>query len=217
MRIEHVALTELHPAEKNTRVHSRAQIEELVRSYRMFGQIRPVVIDEDNVIWCGNGFYEAAKEAGATEVAAYRVVGLTVDQKRKLMLADNQIYTLGGTNNAVMDEFLSAMKDFDVPGYDAEMLAQLYGDIEEATQELQNYGVIDNEMAQSFEDVANHRETVQEVRTYVADEAKPVAHSMADETLPPTIQQAQGMVNIPKDKNTRPFIVCPKCGEKIWV
>ena len=219
MRIEHVPLTALHPAERNTRVHSSAQIDELVRSYKMFGQIRPIVVDEDNVIWCGNGFYEAATKAGASEVAVYRVSGLTLDQKRKLMLADNQIYTLGGTNNEVMDQFLSEMQDFDVPGYDADMLAQLYGSIEEATQELQSYGRIDAEMSQSFEDVATHRENMQEVRTYLAGETAPApaAHSMADETLPPTIQHAQGMVNIPKDKNTRPFIVCPKCGEKILV
>ena len=83
MKIERLNIADLRPAEKNTRIHNRKQIDELVRSFRMFGQIRPIIVDESNVIWCGNGFYEAAKQAGETEIDAYRIVGLDEKQKRK--------------------------------------------------------------------------------------------------------------------------------------
>ena len=48
-------LKELRHVEGNTRLHSEKQIREYIRSIKMFGQLRPMVIDEDNVILAGNG------------------------------------------------------------------------------------------------------------------------------------------------------------------
>lgn len=222
MKIERLNIADLRPAEKNTRIHNRKQIDELVRSFKMFGQIRPIIIDENNVIWCGNGFFEAAKQAGETQIDAYRVVGLDENQKRKLMLADNQTFLLGATNTAIMDEFLTEMQDFDVPGFDEETLSQLYGAIEEATEELQNYGVVDQESVRSIERAEAARNEIQDERVFVQDEAKNAAYAPSesaedDDSLPNTLKATDGMVNIPKDNNTRPYIVCPRCGEHIYV
>lgn len=216
MKIERLKIADLKPAERNTRTHNQKQIAELIRSFRMFGQIRPIVIDENNAIWCGNGFYQAAKEAGEAEVDCLRMIGLSEDQKKKLMLADNQIFTLGGTNTIVMDEILSELGDFDVPGYDAATLEQLYGDIEEATEALTSYGVIDEDTVNEITETETARNNEQEQRVYARDE-KPAEHTAEDDTLPPTIKSVDGMVSVPKDKDTRPFIICPRCGEKIWV
>lgn len=215
MNIERIKVADLKPVERNTRTHNQKQITELIRSFKMFGQIRPIVIDESNAIWCGNGFYQAAKEAGEVEVDCLRMVGLSEDQKKKLMLADNQIFTLGGTNTIVMDEILSELGDFDVPGYDAETLEQLYGDIGEAAEALSSYGVIDDETVQTVVETETKRNAEPIQRVVVADEEDDEAEE--DETLPPTIKAANGMLNVPKDKDTRAFIVCPRCGEKIWV
>ena len=216
MKIERLKIADLKPAEKNTRTHTAKQIEELIRSYRMFGQIRPVVIDENNVIWCGNGLFLALRQAGEEYVDACRVVGLTDSQKKKLMLADNQIFTLGTTNTAIMDEFLAEIEDFDIPGYDKDMLEQLYGDLNEATEAMASYGVIPEESVAEIVGKEVETKEVQESRVYTSTEA-PALKSDADDTLPPTIKHTDGMFNVPKDSNTRPFIVCPKCGEKIWV
>ena len=222
MKIERLNIADLRPAEKNTRIHNRKQIDELVRSFKMFGQIRPVIIDENNVIWCGNGFFEAAKQAGETQIDALRMVGLSENDKRKLMLADNQTFLLGATNTTIMDEFLTEMQDFDVPGFDADMLSSLYGTIEEATEELQNYGVIDQESVHSIERAEASRSEIQEARVFVQDEVKNTPStspegSPMDDSLPETLKSTNGMVNIPKDNNTRPYIVCPRCGEHIYV
>lgn len=216
MKIERLKIADLKPAEKNTRTHTAKQLEELIRSYRMFGQIRPVIIDENNVIWCGNGLFLALRQAGEAEVDALRVVGLTESQKKKLMLADNQIFTLGTTNTAVMDEFLSEIEDFDIPGYDSDMLEQLYGDLNEATEAMSSYGIIPEETVVQIQGREIEKAEVQEARVFTKDEA-PVLKKDEDDSLPPTIQHTNGMFNVPKDKDTRPFIVCPKCGEKIWV
>lgn len=216
MKIERLKIADLFPAEKNTRSHPQKQVDELIRSYKMFGQIRPIIIDESNKIWCGNGLYTALKQAGETEIDAYRVVGLTESQKKKLMLADNQIFTLGCSNTSVMDEFLAEITDYDIPGYDADMLEQLYGDIGEATEALTSYGVIEEEAVQEIVQAETKRNEVQETRVFTRDEA-PAQDWNPGETLPHTIQHTDGMVNVPKSKDTRPFIVCPRCGEKIWV
>jgi ParB-like chromosome segregation protein Spo0J len=61
---------------------------------------RSVLIDEDNILLCGNATIEAAAEAGIErvriieasghEIIAVRRRGLTDDQKRRLALADNR-------------------------------------------------------------------------------------------------------------------------------
>lgn len=216
MQIERLRIADLHPAEKNTRVHSDKQIDELVRSFRMFGQIRPIIIDESNVIWCGNGFYEAASRAGEVEIDCYRISGLSEPQKKKLMLADNQTFMLGATNSNVIDEFLAELSDFDIPGYDPVMLEELYGDIETATAAMASYGVVDEETVQSISAVEERRNEAVEQRVIVHDEA-PAYQPVAGQSLPPTIQSTNGMLNVPTNSDTRPFIVCPRCGEKIWV
>lgn len=216
MKIERLKIADLKPAEKNTRIHTAKQLEELYRSYKMFGQIRPVIIDENNVIWCGNGLFLSLRQAGEEEIDALRLSNLSESQKKKLMLADNQIFTLGTTNTAIMDEFLAEIEDFDIPGYDSDMLEQLYGDLNDATEALSSYGVIPEETVVEIQGREIAKAEVQESRVYTRDEA-PVLKSDADDTLPPTIQHTNGMVNVPKDKDTRPFIVCPKCGEKIWL
>lgn len=220
MKIERLKIADLKPVEKNTRFHNQKQLAELVRSYRMFGQIRPIVIDENNVIWCGNGFYEALKNAGETEIDTYRVVGLSEDMKKKLMLADNQTFGLGVTNAQAMDEILASLSDFDIPGFEAETLEQIYGDLEEASEAMASYGVIDEETVNTLADVEEKRSNAQDHHVALNSETPVTAEAAKheeDESLPTDIKAANGMLNVPKDKDTRPFIVCPRCGEKIWV
>lgn len=54
-------LSQLRPLEKNVRKHNDKQISEYVRSLKMFGQLRPMVVDETGTILVGNGMYEAMK------------------------------------------------------------------------------------------------------------------------------------------------------------
>lgn len=226
MKIEKVLLSELRAAEKNTRIHNNKQISELVRSLNMFGQIRPAVVDEQNVVWCGNGMVEAAKRAGWTEIDVYRVVGLTDAQKKKLMLADNQTFLLGATNTAVMDEILTELQDFDVPGFDEETLSQLYGALEEATEELKNYGSINQDAVQQIERAEARMSASEDAQVFTQDNAQTMRETPSvsyedtyshNDNLPPVISSTNGMLNVPANKNERPFILCPKCGEKIYV
>ena len=110
---------------KNVRKHPKRQIDALIDSVRQFGQIRPIVIDEDNILIAGHGLLMALKETKTETASVLRVSGLTQSQKIKLMLADNRIYELGVNDMTAIQGLLSELDDFEVPGFDPEVLAQL--------------------------------------------------------------------------------------------
>lgn len=91
-------LTDMVRPEKNVRIHTEQQLREFERSVKMFGQIRPIVVDEKNVILAGNGLYETLLSMGYEEALVYQYTDLTENQKKKLMIADNKIFSLGIEN-----------------------------------------------------------------------------------------------------------------------
>lgn len=67
MKVTKKPLTELHPPERNVRMHTDKQLKEFRRSVEMFGQIRPIVVDEGGTILAGNGLFETLLSMGHTE------------------------------------------------------------------------------------------------------------------------------------------------------
>lgn len=140
MKITKVNIDTLKSPEKNVRKHNEKQIQELARSIEKFGQIRPVVIDEKNVVYCGNGLVEAAKVAGWKQVEVLKKTGMSEADKKKLMIADNRIYTLGFDDFENINSIIEEIGDFDIPGFDTETLEAMFGDIED---EIESFGVLD--------------------------------------------------------------------------
>ena len=64
MEVIKMKLADLVKPEKNVRIHTEQQLKEFQRSVTMFGQIRPIVIDENNVILAGNGLYDTLVAMG---------------------------------------------------------------------------------------------------------------------------------------------------------
>jgi len=97
-KVSHIK--DLVPDPQNRRKHNPRNIGMVVDALHQVGAARSIVIDEDNVILAGNGVTEAAAEAGITkvrvvdvagdELVAVRRIGLTVEQKRTLAIADNR-------------------------------------------------------------------------------------------------------------------------------
>ena len=85
------ALDTLFPYPNNPRHHSDNQIESLIKSIKAFGQTRPLIIDEQGTILCGNGCFEALKRMGATHASVLIVRGLSDTKKRALVIADNRL------------------------------------------------------------------------------------------------------------------------------
>lgn len=202
MNVTRKLLSELRRPERNVRMHTDKQLKEFRRSIEMFGQIRPIVVDEGGVILAGNGLYETILSMGRTEADCYVVTGLTEAQKKKLMLADNRVFDLGVDDLSALDAFVLELKDdLDIPGYEEDLLRAMVMEADEAADTLSEYGAIDEER---IEEIRNARE-----RTEAREEA---AARNAEEYVPPAAG-AQPQEEGP----ARRFILCPKCGERIWL
>ena len=76
----------------NPRIIKGDKFTKLVQSIKDFPEmlkLRPIVIDEDNVVLGGNMRLRACKEAGLTDVPVKIAKGLTEDQKREFIVKDN--------------------------------------------------------------------------------------------------------------------------------
>lgn len=210
MQTVKMKLSELHKTDKNIRRHSEKQIQEYVRSLKMFGQTRPFVVTEDGEILVGNGMYDAMLEMGAEEGDVYVIAGLSKAERRKLMLADNKVYELGITNVSALDDILADLgKDFDVPGYDADLLETLSASTFEADDLVGGYGTEEIEFAPKRQETPV---------TYADDPTPQYAPPIRvnGEFLPPEAEAEVG-IEAKAEAEERRCIVCPHCGEKIWL
>lgn len=206
MKIEKVQLGLLKPLDENVRNHSEAQIKEMIRSLNQFGQTRPMVIDEQGNILVGNGLYMAMKERGDSEADVYRITGLTETQKKKLVLTDNKVYSLGTDNYAVIDDFLKDITieagDFDIAGFDEDMLKSMAADIEA--------GLVDDE--DDFNIIEPPVEAVEppQKQERPQDEQTPMSEVSSEcERTVSEVDEAEGEM--------QKFVICPHCGEKIYL
>lgn len=206
MKVIKKALSDLRKPERNVRIHSDKQITKFKRSIEMFGQIRPIVIDEAGTILAGNGLYEALSAMGRTEAECYVAAGLSESQKKKLMLADNRIFSLGVDDLQGFDEIIAGLDDLDVPGYDEDLLKTLTADLKEADEMLAGYGIIDDSTKAEMKKAAERYEQKDEEYTQSAEEVKPAAAPPVEAAVEDRAQELD-----------RRYIVCPKCGEKIWL
>lgn len=221
MKVIKKKLSELHRPKKNVRNHSIKQIEEFKRSVQMFGQIRPIVIDEDNVILAGNGLFMALEALGRTEADCYVAAGLTEAGKKKLMLADNRIFNLGVDDLQAFEEIILELDhDFDIPGYDADLLETLVIDVGAADTLMGGYGIISDdtkqEMERAGERYAKEDQSFADAAERIIPTQSEAPHSIAGNDSPSIPEEAVSSLTDQPDLPQR-FMLCPKCGEKIWL
>lgn len=144
----------------------------------------------------GNGLYDTLLAMGRTEADCYVVSGLSEKEKKKLMLADNRIFDLGVDDMDAFDAILAELgDDLDVPGYDDDLLRTLVADTEDVDEMMADYGLITEEQRESIRS-APVRATAQEQPQPAATESAPAVEEHAEE---------------------RRCVVCPNCGETVWL
>lgn len=200
MKIENIKLHKLKHPDKNVRIHSKHQIEELSKSVSMFGQTRPIICDENYNILAGNGLYDALVLLGRDSASVHVVKGLSDSQKKKLMLADNRIYNLGSDDQDVQREFLSAIAglgDYDVPGFDEGLIRSLALSLDEIEEDIVNYGKIESQTGS----------TGNRTDEYTGN----AAGNGTDDTTDSAVESRHNEAK----KDTA--ITCPHCNEMIWL
>ena len=112
-KIENVNVQKLIPYANNAKIHGKNQLDLLKKSINEFGFLTPCLIDKDFNIIAGHGRVMAAKALGMKEIPCVYVEGLSNEQRRAYILADNRLGELGEWDMDLVVEELSALNDID--------------------------------------------------------------------------------------------------------
>jgi hypothetical protein len=92
MQVNKVKISEVKTNPKNPRFIKDDKFRKLVKSIEEFPQmleLRPIVVDENNIVLGGNMRLKACKEAGLKEVYIVKAENLTEEQKDEFIVKDN--------------------------------------------------------------------------------------------------------------------------------
>ena len=92
MKVDKVKISEVKTNPKNPRLIKDDKFKKLVKSIQEFPQmleLRPIVVDENNIVLGGNMRLKACKEAGLKEVYIVKAENLTDLQKDEFIVKDN--------------------------------------------------------------------------------------------------------------------------------
>lgn len=94
-----IKIDKIKPYDRNARLHSSEQISQIMESIKEFGFTNPLIVDSDGNLIAGHGRLEAIKQLNKVdfkdnpilELPCVEVNGLSENQKRALVIADNRI------------------------------------------------------------------------------------------------------------------------------
>ncbi len=108
----------LHNNPRNARTHSERQIGQIMASIRRFGFTSPVLVTAEKMIVAGHGRVEAARRLGLTEVPTIALDGLSPEELRAYVLADNKLALNAGWDEEMLrielGELCSIDLDFEI-------------------------------------------------------------------------------------------------------
>ena len=178
--IQYKKTADLEPYARNSRTHSKEQIDQIIKSINEFGWTNPILISEKNDIIAGHGRVLAAQKIGMIEVPCIQLNNLTEIQRRAYVMADNKLALNASWDDELLKLELHALDeaDFDlsIVGFDASELSTIMFDdlisSDDQDDEEQNYSiqyniVFDDESQQNawFEFVKKLREEYPEAET----------------------------------------------------
>ncbi len=117
----------------NPRTITDSKLEQLKKSIKEFPkmlELRPLVIDEDNIVLGGNMRLKACRELGITDIPVKKIEGLTQEQKNEFIIKDNLGYGEWDWDILFEDWNIEELKDWGMDIKDDE-----YKEIEEDEDE----------------------------------------------------------------------------------
>lgn len=117
---------EITPYGPEARRHREEQVERLRESLRAYGFVRPLLIDGEDRLVCGRAVLLAARAEGMDRVPCNVVKGLTDEQRRGYILADDRLAELSEWDREVLGAELADLAalgvDIGLIGFGAEDL-----------------------------------------------------------------------------------------------
>lgn len=92
MQVKKVKTSTLHSFEKNPRSIDVFKFDALKSSIKEFPEmmnVRPIIIDENKAVLCGNMRFKACEELGIKTIPAIQVLELSEERKEELVIKDN--------------------------------------------------------------------------------------------------------------------------------
>ena len=120
-------INEIKPNPNNPRIIKDDKFKKLVKSIQDFPQmleLRPIVIDENNIVLGGNMRLKACIEAGLKDVPVKQAKELTEEQKKEFIIKDNVGFGEWSWDDLAnnWDEQLLTEWGLDIPNFDATVL-----------------------------------------------------------------------------------------------
>jgi 16S rRNA G966 N2-methylase RsmD len=120
-------IQDIKPNPENPRIikdHKFKQLVESIKSFPQMLELRPIVIDENNVVLGGNMRLKACIEAGLTDVPIVQAKDLTELQKKEFIVKDNVGYGEWDWDDLAnnWDEQLLTEWGLDIPNFEPEVL-----------------------------------------------------------------------------------------------
>lgn len=195
MQAESVTLSvdNLQPHPNNPRLHSEDQLQALAQSIKLYGQFRQIVVDEKNTILAGHGIVEAMKRAGETSARCYRITGLSVKAKKKLLLVDNHTQSMGLDDLDTTTALIKEIGSLDIPGYSEDLLQAIIDSRQEA---------VDQAIKDSEERMYGRTQSGEDFFEGTGAKANAV---QAD------------IIRIGHGKGARRAVICPTCKTELWL
>ena len=132
LAVEYRAIESLTPYARNARTHTDAQVDQIAASIREFGWTKPLIVDERGCVLAGHGALAAAKRLGLERVPVIQRVGLSEEQKRAYLIADNKLSENSAWDNELLavelDELRQGQFDLALLGFTDEEIARLLPD-----------------------------------------------------------------------------------------
>jgi len=206
MELTEKKLSDLREFERNVRKHSPRQVNEIARSVQAWGQTRAIVCDESGSILVGNGLFRALQQLGWEKAQCYVIEGLSENEKKKLVLADNQTYNLGADDYDAIIELVNDIVmdgDMDIAGFEVDALEAMTFGFDDIEDELQSYGTITDEKLTKY----TPPEPPQQAQSPSSVQPSPEPQKPELET----VEQGNPTAKV----DTTKTVICPSCGEVI--
>jgi ParB-like chromosome segregation protein Spo0J len=116
-------ITEIKPNPNNPRIIKDNKFKQLVKSIQDFPQmleLRPIVIDENNIVLGGNMRLKACQEAGLIDVPVVLAKDLTEEQKKEFIVKDNVGYGEWDWSDIANNWEIDLINEWglDIPGFE---------------------------------------------------------------------------------------------------